>query len=206
MAAPHPVLIDLPVPIRTPRLLIRPKQPGDGAITSVAVAETWEDLRQWMRWAESRADFTAERMEIRTRQMMASFILRQEIELIGIEAATGAAVVWCGLHDLDWHGRQCDTGYWVRKTAQRQGFATEVANAMVRYAFGALNMRRIGLTHSAGNEPSRLIAKRLGFNFEGIQKGANVLPGGRNADRYCYARFDIDGLPSLDVKWPGEST
>jgi hypothetical protein len=32
---------------------------------------------------------------------MASFILRQDIELIGIEAATGTAVVWCGLHDID---------------------------------------------------------------------------------------------------------
>jgi len=40
------------MPIRTPRLLIRPKQPGDGAITSASVAETWDELHQWMRWAE----------------------------------------------------------------------------------------------------------------------------------------------------------
>jgi len=133
---------------------------------------------------------------------MASFIMREGIELIGVEAATGTAVIWCGLHDIDWQSRQCDTGYWVRTSAQGQGFATEAANALVRYAFAALGMRRIGLTHSAGNDASRRIAERLGFSFEGIQRGANILPGGKYADRYCYARFDVAGLPDLEVQWP----
>ena len=205
MASLNPVLVDVPMPIRTPRLLIRPKQVGDGAITSAAVAETWDELHKWMRWAENRDAFTAEAMEIRNRQVMASFILREGIELMGVEAATGTAVIWCGLHDIDWQGRQCDTGYCIRKSAQRQGFATEAANALVRYAFGALGMRRIGLTHSGGNEASRRIAERLGFSFEGIQRGANILPGGRHADRYCYARFDVAGLPDLEVQWQDES-
>jgi RimJ/RimL family protein N-acetyltransferase len=201
MTAAHPFLIDLPMPIRTPRLLLRPKQPGDGALTAAAVAETWEDLHQWMRWAENPRDFTAERMEIRTRQMMASFLLREVIELVGIETATGQPVVWCGFHDIDWSAGICDTGYWVRKTAQNRGFATEAANALVRYGFGPLGMRRIGLTHSAGNEPSRRVAEKLGFIGEGIQRAANVLPGGRVADRYCYARFDTVGLPDLELTW-----
>lgn len=189
------------MPIRTPRLLIRPKQIGDGAMTSAAVAESWDDLHRWMRWAENPDDFTAESMEIRVRHVMASFILREVIELIGIETRTGTAVIWCGLHDIDWQGRLCDTGYWVRKSAQGQGFATEAANALVRYAFGALGMQRIGLTHSAGNEPSRRIAEKLGFSLEGIQRGANVLPEGRHADQLCYARLNIAGLPDLDVQW-----
>jgi RimJ/RimL family protein N-acetyltransferase len=201
MAPLNPVLIDVPMPIRTPRLLLRPKQVGDGAITSAAVLETWEELHKWMRWAENPRGFTPELMEIRNRNVMASFILREGIELIGVEVATGTAVIWCGLHDIDWQGRQCDTGYWVRKSAQGRGIATEAANALVRYAFGALGMQRIGLTHSAGNEASRRIAERLGFSLEGIQRGANVLPGGKHEDRYCYARFDVAGLPDLEVQW-----
>ncbi len=205
MEPTSPVLINLPMPIRTPRLVIRPKQVGDGAITSAAVAETWDELHQWMRWAEDRTAFTAELMEIRTRRVMASFLLREEIELIGIESGTGIAVVWCGLHSIDWEARQCDTGYWVRKSAQGRGIATEVANAMLRYAFGALGMRRVGLTHSAGNEPSRRIAERLGLALEGIQRSANFLPGGRLADRYCYARLDLANLPQLDVQWTAQA-
>lgn len=201
MAVSSQVLIDVPMPICTPRLTIRPKEIGDGAITSAAVAETWEDLNRWMRWAENRDAFTAELLEIRNRQVMASFLLREAIELIGIETETGKAVVWCGFHDIDWKARQCDTGYWVRKSAQRQGFATETTNALLRYAFGALGMHRVGLTHSSGNEPSRRIAEKLGFNFEGIQRKANMLPSGKCADRYCYARFDLADLPHLEVSW-----
>ncbi|MFY9745861.1 MAG: GNAT family protein [Acidobacteriaceae bacterium] len=192
------------MPIRTPRLLLRPKQVGDGAITAAAVAETWDELHKWMRWAENPNGFTAERMEIRTRQVMASFILRESIELLGIETATGAAVVWCGLHDIDWNGRLCDTGYWVRRSAQGRGIATEATNAMVRYAFGALGMRRVGLTFSAGNDASQLIAKKLGFSFEGIQKDANVLPGGKTADRHGYALLDVTALPDLHVHWQAD--
>lgn len=206
MASLDPVLIDVPMPIHTPRLLIRPKQIGDGATTSAAVAESWDELHKWMRWAEDRDAFTPESMEIRTRHVMAKFILRESVELIGVEAASGKAVVWCGLHDIDWQGRQCDTGFWVRNSAQGQGFATEAGNALVRYAFRALGMRRVGLTHSGGNEASRRIAERLGFSFEGILKGANVLPGGQYADRYCYARYDGAGLPDLLVQWPTEQT
>ena len=189
------------MPIRTPRLLIRPKQIGDGARTSAAVVETWDELHKCMRWAENRDAFTAESMEIRNRQVMASFVLRETIELVGLEAATGEAVIWCGLHDIDWQGRQCDTGFWVRKSAQGKGFATEAGNALLRYAFGALGMRRIGLTHSRGNAASRRIAEKLGFSFEGVQRGANILPGGKSMDRYCYARFDVAGLADLEVKW-----
>jgi RimJ/RimL family protein N-acetyltransferase len=196
-----PVLIDVPMPIRTPQLLLRPKQVGDGATTAAAVAETWDELHRWMRWAEIRDEFTEESMEIRNRRVMASFILREGIELMGIEVETGTVVIWCGLHDIDWQGRQCDTGYWVRKSAHGRGFATEATNALVRYGFGALGMRRIGLTHSAGNEASRRIAEKLGFCFEGIQRSANVLPGGKLADRHCYARVDIAGLPDLEVRW-----
>jgi RimJ/RimL family protein N-acetyltransferase len=117
-----------------------------------------------MRWAKNREAFTAELMEIRNRQVMASFLLRETIELIGIETQTITAVVWCGFHHIDWEARQCDTGYWVRKSAHFRGVATETANAMLRYAFGALGMLRVGLTHSSGNEPSRRIAtKNLGL-------------------------------------------
>src|SRR5690349_20950166 len=143
MVATDPVLIDVPMPIRTPRLTIRPKQIGDGANTFTAVMETWQELNQWMQWAESRDSFTAEQMEIRNRQVMASFLRRELIELIGIETQTGEAVVWCGFHDIGWQLRQCDTGFWVRKSAQRRGVATEAANALVRYAFGALKMQRV---------------------------------------------------------------
>ncbi len=201
MAETHPVLIDVPMPIRTPRLFIRPPQPGDGALTANAIAETWHDLHQWMGWADKLADNTAEQQEIRTRQIMASFLLRQEFNLLGIEAATGQPVIWCGFHNIHWSSRQCETGFWVRRSAQRRGFATEATNALLRYAFSALSMRRVGIMHAEGNHASRRVIQKLGFQPEGIQQAASLLPGGRLADRHCYARLDLHALPPLDVHW-----
>ena len=201
MAAEESVLIEVPMPIRTPRLLIRPKQAGDGAASAAAVAETWEDLHQWMAWAERLEDNSAEQQEIRTRHVMAQFLRREELNLLGLEIASGLPVIWCGFHNIDWKARQCETGFWVRRSAQRRGYATEATNALLRYAFGALGMRRVGITHSAGNEASRRVVEKLGFAAEGVQRLANPLPGGRVADRHCYARLDMTGLPVLEVQW-----
>jgi RimJ/RimL family protein N-acetyltransferase len=201
MVAAKPSLIDVPMPIRTPRLLIRPREPGDGKLALAAVTETWEQLHRWMWWAESLEQFTAEVLEERNRHAIANFLQRDPIELIGIEVARGEPVVWCGFHDIDWTARQCDTGFWVRKSAQGRNIATESTNALLRYAFAALKMRRVGLTHSEGNKASRRIAEKLGFAYEGIQPAANPLPGGLIADRHCYARFSADGLPPVDVHW-----
>lgn len=200
-AEDDPTRIDVPMPIRTPRLMIRPKQPGDGAVSMAAVAETWTDLHQWMQWAENLNDFTEERQELRIRHQMASFRSREELNLLGIELASGQPVIWCGFHDIDWRARRCDTGFWVRKSAQGRGFATESTNALLRYAFGALGMRRVGITYSTGNEASRRIVEKLSFTQEGVMQKANPLPGGRFSDRCCYARFDLAGLPTLDVRW-----
>ncbi len=191
------------MPIRTPRLLIRPKQPGDGVRNVPAVAETWDDLHRWMLWAERLEDFTAEQQEVLTRRQMARFLLREEFNLLGIEITTGEPVIWSGFHDIDWKAGQCDTGFWVRKSAQGRGFATESTNALLRYAFGALGMRRVGISHSGGNEASRRVVEKLGFTSEGVQRAANPLPGGRVADKHLYARFDIVGLPPLNVQWGG---
>jgi RimJ/RimL family protein N-acetyltransferase len=197
----QPALIEIPMPIRTPRLLIRPKQPGDGASSLAAVAETWDDLHRWMPWAERLEDFTVEGQEARCRNNIASFLRREELNLVGIERDRGQPVIWCSFYDLDWTARCCLTGFWVRKSAQGKGIATEAANALVRYAFGALGMRRVGLTHSEGNEASRRIAENLGFLWQEVQPAANLLPEGCAADRHCYARFDAAGLPDLDVSW-----
>jgi ribosomal-protein-serine acetyltransferase len=205
MIADKPDRIDVPMPIRTPGLLFRPRRPGDGKFTLAAIRESWDELHRWMLWAEDLSTFTAEQIDTRYGQGAGSFLEREVIELIGIDLATGEPVVWCGLHDIDWISLRCDTGFWVRRSAQGRGIATEAANAMVRYAFGALRMRRVGLTHSEGNEASRRIAEKLGFRHEGVQHLANPLSGGRWADRHCYVRFGVEGLPALDVHW-GEET
>jgi RimJ/RimL family protein N-acetyltransferase len=199
MVVADPTLIDLPMPIRTPRLLIRPRKQGDGELGLAAITETWDELHKWMWWAESLDQFTPQQLEKRNREAMANFLRREVIELIGIEIATGEPVIWCSFYNIDWEARRCYAGFWVRRSAQGRNVATESTNGMVRYAFGALEMRQVGLTHSEGNQASRRIAEKLGFTHVRVEPAANPLPGGRMADRFCYVRFDTEGLPPLGI-------
>ena len=42
-----PVLIDVPMPILTPRLMLRPVQAGDGAAVFEALQESWDEHARW---------------------------------------------------------------------------------------------------------------------------------------------------------------
>jgi len=49
-----PILLDLPTPIITPRLILRPPQIGDGIIVNEAVLESFDELKQSMPWAKEK--------------------------------------------------------------------------------------------------------------------------------------------------------
>ena len=51
-AATDPILIDMPMPIFTPRLLLRPSKEGDGRCLAQAKRESWPELGKWLPFAE----------------------------------------------------------------------------------------------------------------------------------------------------------
>lgn len=80
---------------------------------------------------------------------------------------------------------------------QRRPAATEAMYLMMRRAFEELGYRRYEWKCNALNAPSRTAAVRLGFQFEGIFRQADVVKG-RNRDT---AWFSI-----IDGEWPGLCT
>ncbi len=195
------ILIDIPVPVETPRLILRPIMPGDGAAVFEAKAETFGQLNRWMPWAKELG--TADDMEIVAREAYARFIRREDMMIVGFEKATGRYVIGTGLHRFDWAVRRFEIGYWVRESAQGQGYAGEAANALTRYAFAQLNAHAVMIGHAAGNDKSRRVIEKLGFALEGTERQSTCLPGGSVADALIYSRIDTTGLPALDVWWEG---
>ncbi len=194
-----PVLLNVPMPIETPRLIIRPIMPGDGAEMHAAKAETWDQIHRWMPWAK--AVGTVEDDEETARRAYAKFILREDFMLAAIEKETGVMAIFTGLHRFDWTIRRMEIGYWARKSAQGKGLVTESANALTRYAFAALNARTVAISHAAGNDASRAVIERLGFMPEGVKLNATALPDDTVCNLHWYSRISTDSLPPLDVKW-----
>jgi ribosomal-protein-alanine N-acetyltransferase len=61
-------------------------------------------------------------------------------------------------------------GYWIGAEFAGQGYMTESLTAMVAYAFGPMKLHRVEANIIPRNRPSKALAKRCGFRFEGVSK------------------------------------
>lgn len=70
--------------------------------------------------------------------------------------------------DLNRPMRRAELGYWVGVEHQRKGYATEAARRLVRFAFEALDLRRVFARHLARNPASGRVMEKLGMAKEGV--------------------------------------
>lgn len=200
----NPILIDIPMPIVTPRLIIRPPQSGDGVAVYDAKLESQAELARWMPWAKDGVG-TVDETEIVTRQKAAEFILRQDMMLLAFEKETGHFIAATGLHRFDWAFRGFEIGYWVRSSEHNKGYATEISNALTRFAFGALDARRVEIKAATENAGSRRVIEKLGFDLECVTASDHLLPDGTPTGTASYVRYNTNDLPALDVTWEMEN-
>ena len=129
----NPLLIDLPIPIHTPRLLMRSWERGDGAKLLDAKRESWAELGRYCKWASGPSTALTESSEEATvRRRSAEFIMRTEIEFPAFSKMDGRLLGVGEYHAIDWTGRMFSTGYWIRTSEAGKGLATEMLCALTR--------------------------------------------------------------------------
>jgi len=187
------------MPIVTPRLILRPPTLGDLDSIQTAKEEAWPDLQRWMTWAFDN-QLSRQAMEDSIRRTM-DYQNQAGIALAGFHRINGDFVVRTAL-DLTDEQEVYETGYWVAPKYAGQGMATEAANAAIRYAFGHLGAKAISIGYFDGNEASRRIVEKLGFQKLGVaHNAATRCLDGTKLDRHEYILTSPDALPELDVSW-----
>jgi len=93
------------------------------------------------------------------------------------DAGGGALLGAAGLGELA--DGAAEVGYWVTRQARGRGIATRAVTALCRWGFEELGLQRIGWQALVGNWPSRAVAERCGFRFEGTRRGGLVQRGQR---------------------------
>jgi RimJ/RimL family protein N-acetyltransferase len=187
------------MPIVTPRLILRPPTLGDLDSIQTAKEEAWGDLQRWMAWA-SEDERSREATEASIRRVM-DYQNQAGIALAGFHRRNGDFVVRTAL-DLTDEQDVYETGYWMSPKYAGQGMATEAANAAIRYAFGHLGARAISVGYFDGNEPSRRIVEKLGFQkLRVAHSAATRCLDGAKLDRHEYILTGPDALPELEVSW-----
>jgi RimJ/RimL family protein N-acetyltransferase len=162
--------------------------PGDGAELQAAVAETLDDLRPWMVWADHVP--TVEEEEELVRAGRVRFLERTDLWLLLFLKGTNTMVGGSGLHRMDWDVPRFEIGYWVRKQFAGKGYITEAVIGISRFAFEVLGARRVEIHCDSSNERSRRVAERAGFELEATLKKHALTPDGQLRDTLIYARFE----------------
>jgi len=89
---------------------------------------------------------------------------------------TGKPVGSIGLHrnDLATQDDEYELGYWLGKPYWGQGLIPEASREVLRYAFEDLGMNRIWCGYYDGNEKSRRVQVKLGFEYQRRTEGIEV--------------------------------
>ncbi|GII81601.1 acetyltransferase [Sphaerisporangium rufum] len=93
------------------------------------------------------------------------------------------------LKNVDPGGGSAEVGYWTAAEARGRGVAPRALDALCRWAFGGLGLRRLDLRHQVDNPASCRVAGKCGFPL------VEVVPAS--------PPFPLDG--HLHVRWRAES-
>lgn len=170
-----------PIPtLTTERLVLRAFEPGDAAdvtrlagareiaATTLNVPHPYElsDAEGWISGHE----------ELYTAGRGAPFavVRKDTAELIGT----------VGLRVSKPHSG-AELGYWIGVECWGQGYGTEAAREVVRFAFGTLGLNRVHATCVAANKASARVLEKAGLRYEGLLR-QHVRKWGTFLDLKCY--------------------
>jgi len=118
------------------------------------------------------------------REMVFALVTKQDIELVGT----------AGLRDIDQEHGQAEMGFWVAVDWWGRGYATEAAQALLRFGFEALKLNRIYAHHMLRNPASGRVLEKIGMKREGVL---------RERVRKWGVFEDVAILSILRKEWPG---
>lgn len=171
--------------IDTPRLTVRAATAADAKIVNAAVVETFEDLTRWEAWANRVPNVEDTRANLTLAE--ASRRMGQEVRLLAFIKASGELAVSAHISLVRPDVPGFDVGYFCKKSAQGQGYTTEVATALVRYCFDTLGANRVEMTCDVNNHASERVMQKAGLQREGLLKNHARTPQGALRDTLLYA-------------------
>lgn len=200
-------LIEIPVPITTPRLIIRPYRDDDAYQLTEAYLESINELKPWLTWSHTVSNDALSPLEVEQlfiKKAYAKWLLREELSFaLTLKHDDTFIIGAICLRRINWSVPAMEIRYWLRTSQTGKGYMTEAVNALCQYAFLQLHAKRIDLMCDESNARSRAIPQRLGFAQEGVLKNFDrTADSNKLTSMVMYARYDIQGLSDLSVTWP----
>ena len=183
--------MSLPTPtLHTARLRLRPVTSADAdalfALHSNAYVLRYWDAPPWRERAR------AERFLATCRQLAED---GSGARLAIDRVSDGAFLGWCSLTRWNPDYRSAAMGYCLDEAAWGHGYATEAACALLRWAFGTLDLNRVQAEADTRNVASARVLEKLGFVREGTLRQDCVVDG-EVSDSWVYGLIRRQWRPS----------
>jgi RimJ/RimL family protein N-acetyltransferase len=182
--------IPVPGPLFGERIVVRAYTEMDAPAMFEAVGESVQNLRPWMPWADSHK--TVEDSLEYIRQCQVGFLLRTNFPMGTFTCADGRYLGGTGIHIREPRVPSVEIGYWVRASAEGQGYVSEAVRLLTICAFDTFHAERVTIQCDARNERSKRVAERQGYVFEGRHRNAERDPAGDLVDMLTYAMIPTD--------------
>jgi RimJ/RimL family protein N-acetyltransferase len=183
-----PILLDIPMPIMTERLLITGPQVGEGAVVNAAIVESFAAINRWMDWAKVLP--TPDETEKFMRESVANFVARRTFHLNIWNRGQTRLIGCTGLIAHNWSPKVFEIGYWTRKSEAGKGYMTEAVVAVADYAFKVIKADRVFIRCDDRNAASARVAEKAGFILEGVMRNDSLDNQGGLRSSRVYARTE----------------
>jgi ribosomal-protein-serine acetyltransferase len=187
---------------------LRPRMPsfrlGPDAILSPLEARDADDLlavvnrnrtrlRKWLSWVDHHRDFESIQAMIAMthRDFERERALRLGIRQRGVLAGIAA------LQRVDLLNRSGSLGYWIDEGHEGQGLISAAVVALCHYGMEDLGLGRIEIAAATDNARSIAVARRLGFQLEGVLRCREWL-NDHYVDHAVYSLTVHDPVPALE--------
>ena len=185
-----------PVTLTTARLLLRTVGPQDTDAVHAAAQDP--DIQ---RWTTVPSPYLPEHARSFTEEIVPQGWANGSMLTFGLFLPAGRELV--GMLGLTMRSMTtAEIGFWGTKEHRGNGYVTEAAVEVSRWASTQLSVDRVEWRAEVGNDASRAVAERAGFVVEGFLRSAIVHRGVRR-DAWVGALLPSDlGLPSMTPYLP----
>jgi RimJ/RimL family protein N-acetyltransferase len=150
--------------IQTRRLVMRCWNPTDAALEKEAIDAGVDHLLPWIPWAAEVPQELQQKIS-QMRNARSKFDMGIDFVYGVFDPGETRVIGGTSLHPRVGPGG-LEIGYWIRKDALNQGFATEAAGALTRVAFEIEASHRVEIHCDPENLRSAAVPKKLGFTHE----------------------------------------
>jgi RimJ/RimL family protein N-acetyltransferase len=195
----RPILLDVPEELTGPRIVVRPFRDLDAEPMFAAIQDSRAHIRRFLPWPDLHRDVSDTLAFIRGQR--SAWVARTNFGMGVFLRSSGEFVGGTGLHPREWRVPSFEIGYWIRKSAEGNGYVTEAAALASRLAFDRLGAQRVIIRCDTRNSRSCAIPRRLGYTLEGTLRNETFDADGNIWDALLFSLIPQE-YHAVSPAWP----